>query len=363
MSGLTGAVGGALCAAFACALSPAAAAASAATTFTQVPGSPFTTLGSPGGGGDQPFGLAFNPKKLLLDTGNGDGSISEFRVAEQSGSLTQLPGGESAPYVETAHIAWNGAGTILAAGNDEEFGSSLATLTIGAGGGLVERALVEPGPAVNGVAFSPDGKYLAAAVSEYGDPEDPGAVAVYTVHANGTITSVSGSPFSVTMQPVSVAFSPNGHDLAVANAGSGTVSVLKVGTFKAIPGSPFPAGIDPQAVTYRPNGHTLAIAESGSDVVSLKSVAKDGALTSAGSADVVAPQDVAWSPNGKLLAASSQTGSDSVFCVTGDGTLTTMAGSPYTVGALPEALAFSPDNRFLATANSEYSTVTMLAAG
>ncbi|MEP6641480.1 MAG: beta-propeller fold lactonase family protein [Gaiellales bacterium] len=84
---------------------------------------------------------------------------------------------------------------------------------------------------------------------------------------------VSGSPFTTGIFPYSVAYSPDGGQLAVANAGTNSVSVFAVnatsGARSAVSGSPFAAGTGPRAVAYSPGGGRLAVANTGVGTVSV----------------------------------------------------------------------------------------------
>jgi hypothetical protein len=116
------------------------------------------------------------------------------------------------------------------------------------------------------------------------------------------------------------------------------------GALTTAPGSPDSTGATPGSVAFSPGGGFLAIANTTADTVSMFAVAVSGALTPIGSAVSTgsAPQSLTFSPRGGLLVVA-ETGSNSVsvYSVSAVGTLT-LVGSPFTTGANPSLVAFSP---------------------
>ncbi len=302
------------------ALAVAQGAWAAAPAFTQVSGSPFST-------GAFPQSVAFSSDGLLA-TANNTGD-----------SLKGPPG--------TVSVFSTGADGTLS----EVAGSPFAT---GA------RDTVS-------VAFSPNGRLLAATSLLSPVLDGPSRVSVFSVGSGAVLTPVSGSPFATGAFPYSVAFSPSGGLLATANADDSTVSVFSVasdGGLTQVSGSPFATGSAPVSVAFSPSGGLLATANAGDNTVSVFSVASDGALTPAGSpvsSQGTGPASVAFSPGGALLAVTNfGLGGDqpsldntvSVFSVASDGAITPVSGSPFTTGNGPGSVAFSPSGKVLATANT-----------
>jgi hypothetical protein len=126
------------------------------------------------------------------------------------------------------------------------------------------------------VAFSPSGTLVA--VANGGGANGPGSVSVFSVNSTGALTQVEGSPFAAGAFPWSVAFSPSGTLLAVADQGAngpGAVSVFSVssaGVLTQVAGSPVTAVPNPQSVAFSPSGRLLAVAHGGSRTVSVFSV-------------------------------------------------------------------------------------------
>lgn len=127
------------------------------------------------------------------------------------------------------------------------------------------------------IAFSPNGGLIAVANHTNGSTTttgSTGSVSVFSVNEmTGSLSGVPGSPFANPAGAVSVAFSPAGTQLAVANL-SDSVSVFSVnqrtGALRAVSGSPFIIRSPGTAwVAFSPRGGLLAVAngtELGSTV-------------------------------------------------------------------------------------------------
>lgn len=209
------------------------------------------------------------------------------------------------------------------------------------------------------VAFSPSGKFVATA-------NQSGTVSMFSVSVGGALTPVAGSPVTMagtSPSAQSLAFSPDGTLLAVADPSVNAVDVLSVsasGTLTQVPNSPFhsPAGSEPQAVAFSPGGQLLAIANVGLGTVSVDSVSAGGALTSVGSPSSTGVGSQPWSlsfnsAGGLLAVGNLHADTVSMFSVSAGGALAPVSGSPYPTGSpTPLSVKFSPSGGLLATANS-----------
>ena len=230
----------------------------------------------------------------------------------------------------------------------DQAGSALASLLM-----EQQQGGILPGDPANsgvvGVAFSADGKLLAAG---YGDGSvrlwDPGtgqAVGAPLPVDNGLEGGVSG-----------VAFSPDGKLLATADA-AGYVRLWNPATGKAV-GPALPADTGPvggvNEVVFSPDGKLLATA--GADhTVRLWNLATHRAVgapllagTSPRGAGVFG---VAFSPDGKLLAAVDRAGYVRLW-----NPATRLAvGAPFLAATNDgvNGVAFSPDGKQLATAEAD----------
>jgi hypothetical protein len=230
----------------------ASSAGAQSLDFSAPPGSPFAALGDP-------YGLAtgdFNGDgRLDLVTGNADGDSGSVLLGDGNGGFgapTSFLVGT--PFYSMAVADFNGDGRLdLATANGT---ANRVSVLLGDGHGGFSAGPGSPitvGSSPYSVAtadFNGDGK-PDLAVANSGD----NTVTVLLGNGNGGFTAAVGSPFSVGAHPSSVAvgdFNGDGKpDVVTANAFDNTVSVLLgdgSGGFGSAPGSPFAAGYLPVSV-------------------------------------------------------------------------------------------------------------------
>ena len=352
-----------------------------AVGFVQVPGSPFPA-------GQGPFSLAFSPSGRLLAVANRGRyrglaySLSVFSVDQRTGALTQVPGSPFRAGSGPDSVVFSPDGGMLAVANVS--GHSVSVFSVDQTTGALTQVKGSPFPTTGGpVAFSPDGGLLATP-NTVGD-----SASVFSVdQRTGTLTPVPGSPFQLGIgsRPQSLAFSPVGGLLAIANNGEAlstgnvgpSVSVFSVdqrtGALTPVPGTPFPTGPGPYAVAFNRAGTLLAVSKLDNAVSVFSVDPMTGALSQVqGSPFPIAigfgPQVLAYSPSGPLLAVANGGGTDrgfayslSVFSVDQrTGALTQLPGSPFHAGLGAEAVAFSPDGALLAVAIADGHSVSMFS--
>ena len=225
-------------------------------------------------------------------------------------------------------------------------------------------------------------------MTTYGLPRISRAIGILlalSAAANAQFTGAPGSPYPAGSSPDFVAvgdFNGDGlPDLAVANLESNNVTVLlgsAAGYFAAAPGSPFPVGSSPDSVAvgdFNGDGKLdLAIANKGDGTVTVLLGNGKGGFTAAGSALTVGskPYSVVaadFNGDGNLDLAIANFGDSTITVLLGDGGggFAEAAGSPFSVGpvgAFPASLAvadFNGDNQpDLAIANFGDDTVSVL---
>jgi DNA-binding beta-propeller fold protein YncE len=198
--------------------------------------------------------------------------------------------------------------------------------------------------------------------------QGPNTVSGFAVAGDGALTPLPGSPFStggmgagsgfVAVNRITICSTAK--LLYASNARSNDVSGFSLdpstGSLVLVPGSPFSTGgvsTGGISLACTPNGRFLMAASTGSSDITVFSIGGNGALTpiaaspfSVGST----PDGIKISPDGRFLAvALVNINAMAMFGIAADGTLTPIPGSPF-AGASAEALAGVDINLFRAGA-------------
>ncbi len=247
--------------------------------------------------------------------------------------------------------------------------SSVSSFTIDLSTGLLTAigGTVPTGGAPTAMFLAPTGTELFVANSGSNN------ISAYSVKSDGTLTAASGTT-ATGMTPVALSMDSAGKFLFVANEGrqvpatSGTVSVYGVQgtTLTEVPGSPFvvsglsPAsGPGPAGLVVTPDGKYLYVAGQFDGTLTEFSVNASGVLTE-GPISLVgsAPSAVTITPDGGFVYVANNS-SVSAFAVCNqvvancsdpnspDGSLTAVAGSPFSAGLAPVAMVVAPSGKFL----------------
>ena len=278
---------------------------------------------------------------------------------------------DSAGFVHSVSVSPNGRLLIAAAAD-----GSLRLWNIGSPGHPVQLAtlvLASSGQPLQAAAFSPDGMVIAAGGAGPGVRlwQVGGTAAAPTVSATGQLLASGGSQASTVS---SVAFTPDGHLLAVASSGSTGASGAAVrlwhvtdparpttdGKALSLPGS----GSQVSAVAFGADGGVLAAGTSAGTVVLWK-VTGSAAPVRYAHMPLTGPggavSGVAFSPDGSTLAASSQ--DHKVWLWTLQAASKHRAAGTVPDGALTgashraNAVAFSPDGTSIAAGTSDSSVL------
>lgn len=241
-----------------------------------------------------------------------------------------------------ALAAWRSSPTIAARS------SLLSIMTDGYGGTLIGANDVYR------AAFSPDGRYLATTAGVLA----PGGHPDSTVRLWDVRTRRQVAVFPVNGTVTSVAFSPDGRTLAAAALGARTVWFWHVTSRRL---ARTLGGSGANALAYSPDGRLLAIDVRGKvGLIDLATMTRIAVLPG-GFTDI---DSLAFSGNGRLLAAGGETGSIAnplatlpgltrVWNVTARTLLATLPAS-----GTVNSVAFSSDSRLLAS-GSDNGIITL----
>lgn len=258
----------------------------------------------------------------------GSSSIQEYEATVSSGLISPVNNPLATGAMPFAMAITPTLDTLFI---DNSASDSISAYTINSDGSLTAASgTASTGKTPMGMAIDPAGKYLFVA------NQGSNNVSVYSI--NGTaLTEVAGSPFttipagtSVATMPTAVVVSGTGNFLYVANDFTGTVAAFSVspaGVLTPLGQSPYTVGLAPSAVAIPPNGGFLYVANSGSNNVSAFSICD------------------------KVTTSCANPSSP-------DGTLTPVAGSPFSAGIGPVAIAADPSFNFLYVLDKQSNQVS-----
>ncbi|HYA18576.1 MAG TPA: FG-GAP-like repeat-containing protein [Bryobacteraceae bacterium] len=311
-------------------------------SFTVSQAKPSGTLTASSG---SPFATGTKPQVVAVGDFNGDGIPDLAMPNASSNNVTVLLGNGSGGFTPAAGSPFAVGSAPFGAAVADFNGDGFADIATANGNNNTVTVLLGNGSGgftpATGSPFSVGNEPIGITAGDFNDDGIPdlavsnfqdSTVTVLLGNGSGGFTAASGSPISVGTSPGPVAvgdFNGDGiQDLAVASYGNNTVTVLLgngSGRFTAATGSPFPAG-------------------TGSIVTVVGDFNGDG--------------------NQDLAITNYSAGNVTVLLGNGSGGFTAAAGSPFTVGSNPFALAaadFDGDGiTDLAVPNSGGSTVTVL---
>ena len=324
-------------------------------SLTPTPGSPFAAGGAGTGAGLASQGAIqiSSDGRFVVAVDAGSNQISVLRIS-RDGSLELVRDGVVSsggilPDSVTIHD------DLVYVANSGNGGSNYSGFTLGDSGHLRPLAgstvPLPDGSAPADVLFNGTGRKLVG--TRVGTSE----IDSFTVGRDGLLTAAPGSPIAAQgLGPFGSEFRPtNPHQLFVSNAhnvgpGTGTVSAFTVsrdGTLTSISGSPFAdEQTAPCWVEITRDGRFLFTVNTASGSISRYSIARDGTLRLIGSTPVsggsgVGAVDARLSPDGRTLYVDeSKIGKVGAFAVD-DGNLTELASSPFALpaGAAPAGVA------------------------
>ncbi|HEX3230784.1 MAG TPA: beta-propeller fold lactonase family protein [Pyrinomonadaceae bacterium] len=312
-------------------------------SLSPVPGSPFATGGS--GGGGSVFAsnrITTAVVKNFLFAGNGGSdNVSAFSIDPVTGVLTSVPG---SPFA-TGGVAGL-SGMSLTTTPDDKFlivanGSSLniTVFSVAANGAL---SPVTGSPFASGAGgplasakVTADGKFVAVSSS-------PGSVFMFSISATGALTPVASSPTSATgAAGIDCNCASSQLFVALGGVANSRVDVFDIGlsgTLSRILGSPFNGpGENSNVAVLSPDDSKLFVSAQGSNSVTVFNVAPGGALSVvAGSPFAVpgamSPAGMGTNQAGTFLYTAALNNLINGFSIGATGALTSVTGSPFSNG-------------------------------
>ncbi len=324
-------------------------------TLTEVPGSPFLTGGD---GTPDTGGWVFASNRIRVSTflyasNRSTNDVSGFSIDPESGALTPVPGSPfpTGGFTDAGmSLVMAPDGRFLYAGHD--WSSDIRVFRIGSEGELTSVGDLVPAgnprELVPGMAVSPDGKWLAVAVSRHGPH---GSVAIFGIDTEtGEIAPVKGSPFAV-REPGGPPGVAAGLDInctsdtlfvGEANFDTTVVDVLSIdaatGALTPIKGSPFIPGVgeNSNVPLLSPDDSLLFVSNQFSHSLTVFNVSREGLTLVPGSPFPTPsglPSGMATDLEGKFLYNTSYSPNGvSGFSVSSGGVLTLVPGSPFLTG-------------------------------
>ncbi|HLX58106.1 MAG TPA: WD40 repeat domain-containing protein [Ktedonobacteraceae bacterium] len=292
------------------------------------------------GHSDYVSAVAWSPDGKRIASASGDQTAQVWDASDGSHVLTYR--GHSS---DVLALAWSPNGQYIATGSVDTT-VQIWNSTSGA------RVYTYRGHTnvVSGLAWSPDGQRIASI-------SDDGTLQVWDAFTGQHVVSNIISSPSARGEPAAlnaVAFSPNGKYLAIG--GAGQAILLDAATAKIV-GNYGPQGGQANAVAFSPDGKYLAVGRDNLTVQVLDVAAQTSVYTYTGHIDGVFT--VAWSPDGKRIASGGADGTVQVWdALTGSheytyrGHLDFYLGH-FTSGQQVETVAWSPDGKYIASGGTD----------
>jgi 6-phosphogluconolactonase (cycloisomerase 2 family) len=168
------------------------------------------------------------------------------------------------------------------------------------------------------------------------------SVSALAMDSSGSLSLIAGSPFPAGAGAEFLAFDSVHKFLFVSNQNANTVSAFSVNTstgqLAAVPGSPFATGARPTGIAVDPAGKFVFVANQAADSISVFSIGVSGSLSAVAGSPFTAgnPYGLAVNAAGTILFASnfpdsstSDLNSVSSFQIGANGALNPITGSPF----------------------------------
>ncbi len=273
------------------------------------------------------YSIAFSPDGKMLASSNGDGSIRFWDTMSKREMPPGLDEHNDEALSEVFSIAFSPKDSNLLASCSAD-----GTIKLWDVAARRVRKTFSFGAAVNALAFSPDGKYLAAG--------DAKGVLSRLDMASGRVTPWQGGKEDAIN---AVAFSPDGRWLVAGYAPSGKIRLLEASSQRAIDLAPSSAQGHIYSTAISPDNRALAIGRNDGTTEIWDIPSRHRVNTLHGHTDTV--HGLAFSPDGKCLATGSWDNTIRLWNLAERKTIHTFIGHTSRV----TCVAFSRDGSVLAS--------------
>jgi 6-phosphogluconolactonase len=195
-------------------------------------------------------------------------------------------------------------------------------------------------------------------------------VSGFTVnHVNGVLTPIGTAlpPTPVQTSPIAAGINSTGAFLYVLNQGSASISVFNIDTARGLltaNGAAVPTAANPQSMVVSPTSGFLYVGNGTLGTISAFAIAANGTLSavagspfSAGAGATVA--GITIDPKGQFLYAADSANNKIVsFSISTSGVLGAVVGSPFAAGTTPVSIAVDSTASFLYAANKGSNNVS-----
>ena len=213
-------------------------------------------------------------------------------------------------------------------------------------------AIALPG-AANDLVIAGFGNNIPSWLGLTFDGSSEGEIQSIVRQPNGGSTGLQlNSPTASGTNPQGIRVTPDGKFVVVANQGTGNVSVFSLdqssGILSAVSGSPFASGSAPGPVAIDPSGNFVFVGDSAAGNLYEYAIDSTGALTSVGGSPFslgssAQPSSIAVDPADKFVYVSIGTQQLAGFALdSSTGALSPISGSPFSVGAVTRDIVFVP---------------------
>lgn len=287
--------------------------------------------------GNDPGGIAFTPDgtKAVLATADPDQLDGHVAVISTATHKT-LASFETGPYSNGVTVCADGKHAYVANPGDDTNAGGVSAINLADLAGGIESNDAEGN--IWDVACSPDSSVVYGVIPWNDDPNGIGSVRVID-----TATNVGTASIQVGVQPLAVAFAPNGSEAFVVNAGDGsspgTVSVIDVASSSVV--STIPTGLNPDGIAVTPDGSTVLVSNYGDGThagwISVIDVATKALLQTISGVGV-GPQAIRVTPDGtRALVTNGGSGTVSIIDLATKKVANTIVvgGQPWSLAVLP----------------------------